>query len=88
MQNWHMNIDDQGLAEHFHDGRSFDKFSSIESLEGHDDVKIAEDIPKHPNVLDDSFVQIEQMSKFEKLRIYKDKFCCLKCRKAIMKARL
>lgn len=54
-----MNIDDEGLAEHFQDGRSFDKYSSIESLDGKEDVKIAEEIPKHPNVLDDSFVQIE-----------------------------
>ena len=43
---------------------------------------------KHPNVLDDSFVQIDVMNPTEKLRVYKDKYLCLKCRKKVMKFRL
>ncbi len=62
MQNWHMNIDAEGLAEHFPDGRSFDKFCSIESLDDQSDKRAQDEIIRHPNVLDDSFVQIEKMN--------------------------
>lgn len=58
MPNWHMNIDAQGLDEHFED---LSKERNSLCTEG-PEAKSLDEPPKHPNVLEDSFVQIGIMN--------------------------
>lgn len=70
MPNWHMNIDYEGLNEHFEENKILDHHSSISSSGGAGgsidftkrSKKSVEEVAKHPNVLEDSFVQIEVMN--------------------------
>lgn len=95
MPNWHLNIDQEGLSEHFAEQRDPElhhcSVSSAEEVGGvfsRKNKKSIEEMKQHPNVLEDSFVQIEVMNAAEKLRVYSDKYPCLQCRKKLMKFRM
>ncbi len=89
MPNWHMNIDGEGLNEHFEEQDRYLKKNSLVASEEPEDSKMrSEEVAQHPNVLEDSFVQIEVMNAAEKLRLYHDRCPCLKCRKSLMKMRM